>query len=124
MGVRTRRQTLFIWLRRVLLIISGMIAIPVLFIVYRLTPFWLDYHFMVTTARQLVYSGAAESMSASQIRNDFTATLRLNHIQTYESARLQVVRESGSTELKLDYHIAMELLPGVDLSLTFNEDIP
>lgn len=111
-------------LRRTLLILLGLIAILAIFIVYRLAPVFLDYHFMVTTARQMLYSGAAERMSESQIRNDFAATMRLNHIQSYESGNLSVTRHSGATQLVFEYHIDMELLPGLELSLTLNEDIP
>lgn len=101
-----------------------LVVTPVLYIAYRLTPVYLDYYFMVTTAQHLVQVGEANRMSDSQIRNDFAATMRLNHVGTFQPGSLSVERLSGKTVLVIDYHVDVELLPGKALTLRFQEEVP
>lgn len=111
-------------LSRGALILFVLAVTPVIFIAYRLTPACLDYHFMVTTARHMVQSGAAERMSDSQIRNDFAAKMRLNHIRTFQPGALSVERLPGMTLLVIAYAVDIEILPGNELTLVFQKEVP
>lgn len=111
-------------LSRIALILFVLVVIPVLFISYRLIPAFLDYHFMVTTARHMVQGGVTERMSDSQIRNDFAATMRLNHIHTFQPGALSVERLPGMTLLVIAYTVDIEVLPGSEITLAFQKEVP
>ncbi|WP_339867932.1 DUF4845 domain-containing protein [Pseudohongiella nitratireducens] len=109
---------------RALPVLLLILVVPAIYIVYRITPAYLDYHYMVTTARQMVHAGEAERMSGSQILNDFSANMRLNHIDTFQAGYLRIERDSGRTMLIFDYSIDVDILMGWHLTIDFQETVP
>lgn len=111
-------------MRGIVLTLLTVLACSAIYIAYQVTPAYLDYHFMVTRAKQMVHSGDAETMSSSQIHNDFAASMRLNHIRSFQPEFLHVERNEGKTSLVFDYCIDTELLMGLSLNIHFQETVP
>ena len=114
-------SALLLRITRILIVLA---VFPVLLIAYRSAPAYLDYHFMVTTARHMVQSGDAETMSDSQIRNDFAATMRLNRIYTFQPGSLSVERLPSMTMLVIDYAVDVEIVSGCEITLIFQKEVP
>ncbi|MFT6386641.1 MAG: hypothetical protein ACJAUP_000009 [Cellvibrionaceae bacterium] len=91
-----------------------------LLLVSKLGPHYLDNRFVVSTLQTLADDPEFPRMAPSEIRSKLYKIFTLNNIRGTAVGALEVVKNSKSTLVTINYEERISLMHNIDVVLTFN----
>ncbi len=85
----------------------------------KLTPFYLDNRFVVSTLKGLAEDSAFPTMTPNQVRSKLNKTFTINSVRGKPTDALKVTKKKNVILVTVNYEERVDILFNVDVVLTF-----
>jgi hypothetical protein len=89
-------------------------------IVAKLSPYYLDNRFVVSTLQGLAEDSTFPQMTPNQVRTQLSKTFSINNVRGKAVDSLKVIKDKNATLVTIRYEERINILYNVDVVLTFN----
>lgn len=89
----------------------------------KVLPVYIDHNFVHGVAETLAESGRANSMTQAEVRDEISASLRVNNIHDFDVSDISTTRVNGANAISIKYERRIPLVANIDVILSFDDQI-